>query len=230
MVRATREDDALPEKEAEHSKSSGAPVMAPGDAVIPIPPQEIIEAARFARDQWLTETDPWWADGDDVPSWAVVGEWRTDSRGLLVAWRGNDDYRPSPFAMGWDEPTDEVDEALQWVAAGHRPAEAVLRALVEAGEASVLVRGDESLMTALSHDGFDVVPLYTAPEQMAGVGRLTARTWAVRDLVDRLPDGHEFYVNPAGPVAMRVHTEALRAALATDSEGGEETVGESSDV
>ncbi|MEU5710220.1 MULTISPECIES: type VII secretion system-associated protein [Streptomyces] len=180
---------------------------------LPIPPPEIISAARFARGQWLREVDPFWADEEDVPSWAIVGEWQTDSRGLIVAWRPNDDYRPSPLALGWAEPTDPVDEAMQAAATGFGPVGAVLEALVEAEEVAVLTTLDGSFVTALSHDGAEVVPVYTAPDQLLGVGRLTAHTAPVAELLDGLPDGHEFYLNPAGPVAMRVRTEALREAV-----------------
>ncbi|MEV5176732.1 type VII secretion system-associated protein [Streptomyces flaveolus] len=184
---------------------------------LPIPPPEIISAARFARGQWLTEVDPFWADEEDVPSWAIVGEWQTDSRGLIVAWRPNDDYRPSPLALGWAGPTDPVDEAMQAAATGFGPVEAVLEALVEAAEVAVLTTAGGGLVTALSQDGAEVVPVYTAPDQLLGVGRLTARTAPVAELLDELPAGHEFYLNPAGPVAMRVRTEALREAVARSS-------------
>ncbi|MFE9356517.1 type VII secretion system-associated protein [Streptomyces olivaceoviridis] len=187
------------------------------DAVLPAPPPEILSAAKVARGQWLTELDPLWADEEEVPAWAVVGEWQSDSRGQVVAWRANDDYRPSPLALGWPDPTDPVDQAMQWAATGHGPVEAVLRALVEAEEVAVLTTLDGSFVTALSQDDAEVVPVYTAADQMLGVGRLTARTAPVAELLDGLPDGHEFYLNPAGPVAMRVRTEALREALARPS-------------
>ncbi|ALO99059.1 hypothetical protein SHL15_8091 [Streptomyces hygroscopicus subsp. limoneus] len=186
-------------------------------AEMPVPPPEMISAARIARDQWLPEVDPFWVDEETVPPWAVVGEWQADPRGQVVAWRANDGYRPSPLALGWPDPTDPVDQAMQWAATGHGPVDAVLRALVEAEEVAVLTTLDGSFVTALSQDGAEVVPVYTAADQMLGVGRLTARTAPVAELLDGLPDGHEFYLNPAGPVAMRVRTEALREALARSS-------------
>ncbi|MFG2357057.1 type VII secretion system-associated protein [Streptomyces sp. NPDC048521] len=184
---------------------------------LPIPPPEIISAARFARGQWLTEVDPFWADEDDVPSWAIVGEWQIDSKGLIVAWRPNDDYRPSPLALGWADPTDPVDEAMQAAATGLGTVEAVLEALAEAEEVAVLTTLDGSFVTALSQDGAAVVPVYTAVDQLLGVGRLSARTAPVVELLDELPAGHEFYLNPAGPVAMRVRTEVLRETVARSS-------------
>ncbi|MFF8908865.1 type VII secretion system-associated protein [Streptomyces olivaceoviridis] len=180
---------------------------------MPVPPPEIINAARIARDQWLPEVDPFWVDEETVAPWAVVGEWQVDPRGQVVAWRANDEYRPSPLALGWADPTDPVDEAMQAAATGFGPVEAVLEALVEAEEVAVLTTLDGSFVTALSQDGAEVVPVYTAADQLLGVGRLSARTAPVAELLEGLPDGHEFYLNPAGPVAMRVRTEALREAL-----------------
>ncbi|MFF3503288.1 type VII secretion system-associated protein [Streptomyces sp. NPDC003247] len=184
-----------------------------GSLGTPVPPPDIVTAARVARDQWLTEIDPFCADDEEVPPWAVVGEWRSDARGLIVDWRANDEYRPSPTALGWSDPTDPVDRAMQWAATGYGPVEAVLEALAGAEEVAVLVTLAGTFVTALSQDGAEVVPVYTAADQLLGVGRLTVRTAPVADLLDALPDGHEFYLNPAGPVAMRVRTEALRAAL-----------------
>ncbi len=186
-------------------------------AEMPVPPPEIISAARIARDQWLPEVDPFFVDEETVSPWAVVGEWQVDARGQVVAWRANDEYRPSPLALGWPDPTDPVDHAMQWAATGHWPVEAVLDALVEAEEVAVLTTPDGSFVTALSQDGAAVVPVYTAADQLLGVGRLTARTAPVPELLDELPTGHEFYLNPAGPVAMRVRTEALRETVARSS-------------
>ncbi|MEU1268598.1 type VII secretion system-associated protein [Streptomyces sp. NPDC005799] len=177
------------------------------------PPPEIVSAARFARDQWLVEIDPAWTDEEDVPASAVVAEWRSDARGLIVDRRDNETYLPSPRALDWPAPTDRVDEAMQWAATGHGAVEAVLEALVEAEQVAVLTTLDGAFVVALSQDGAPVVPVYTAGEQMLGVGRLTARTARIAELLEGLQEGHEFYLNPAGPVAMRVRTEALRETL-----------------
>lgn len=198
----------------QESVTSGAVSPAPeGDVPVPVPPPGIVSAARFARGQWLVEVDPAWTDEEEVPPWAVVAEWRSDARGLVVDRRGNEGYRPSPLALDWPAPTDPVDEAMQWAATGHGAVEAVLEALVEAAQVAVLTTLDGAFVVALSQDGAQVVPVYTAEEQMQGVGRLAARTAPIGDLLEGLPEGHEFYLNPAGPVAMRVRTEALRETV-----------------
>ncbi len=45
--------------------------------------------------------------------------------GEIEEWRANEDYRPSPTALGWPEPTDDVDEAVQRASTGYGPVDEV---------------------------------------------------------------------------------------------------------
>ncbi len=58
-----------------------------GTAVMPTPPDDIVEAARLAPDHWISVIDPGW-DGEGVPLHrVVVGRWRTGATGEIESGR-----------------------------------------------------------------------------------------------------------------------------------------------
>lgn len=138
---------------------SGAETRAPQD---PVPPEEFVQAARLAPDHWLYLADPAWQGDGPPPEWAVVGQWRSDSEGEIVEWEDNEDYRPSPEAMGWPEPADDVDRAIQLATTGYGPVEDVTSALART-EVAVLVTADGEPVSASATDGTAVVPVFTSP-------------------------------------------------------------------
>ncbi|WP_431775930.1 type VII secretion system-associated protein [Streptomyces cucumeris] len=193
------------------------------DTAPPVPKQ-IEEAARLAPDHWLGMVDPAWAGPGEPPNWAVVGQWRSGLDGEIEEWRENEEYRPSPQAMGWPEATDEVDEAVQLAATGYGPGEAVPRTLA-ASEVAVLTDPAGDPLSATAPDGTPVVPVFTSPVHLHTAGRFGFELVPVAQLVDRIPQEHVLYINPSGPVSMTVDTDALREALAaaaqqTAAEGG----------
>ncbi|MGW2213075.1 type VII secretion system-associated protein [Streptomyces sp. NPDC001781] len=182
------------------------------DDTAPPVPEEIEEAARLAPDHWLGMVDPAWAGEGEPPDWAVVGRWRSGQDGDIEEWRPNEEYRPSPQALGWSAPTDPVDEAVQLAATGYGPGEAVPRTLAVAEVAVMLAPGGVPL-SATSPDGAAVVPVFTSPTYLHTAGRFGYELAPVHELVDRIPEGHVLYLNPSGPVGMAVETDALRQAL-----------------
>ncbi|MER7487146.1 type VII secretion system-associated protein [Streptomyces sp. NPDC126497] len=167
-------------------------------AAAPTPPDDIVEAARLAPEHWISMIDPGW-DGEGVPpDRVVVGRWRTGTTGEIEEWEDNEAYRPSPEALGWPEPTDDVDAALQLAVTGYGPVEDALRALATA-EVAVLTLPDGSPVTAAVQDGRLVVPVFTASPHLNAVGGFASERVTVPDLLGRLPSGHALYVNPAGP-------------------------------
>ncbi|GHB68344.1 hypothetical protein GCM10010377_68950 [Streptomyces viridiviolaceus] len=193
------------------SDDTRASTTAQDEHVMPEPPEDVREAARHAPDHWFGLVDPAWREGSP-PAWAVLGQWRSDTSGEIVAWQPNDDYRPSPAALGWDPPTDPVDDAVQRAATGYARAEEVTRALAEA-ELAVLARSDGGLVTAATPDGTAVVPVFTAQPHLETAGMLAYEVVPCADLVDRLPVGHMLYLNPGGAAPMTVRTEPLLAIL-----------------
>jgi hypothetical protein len=182
---------------------------------MPPVPDEIREAARLAPDHWLGMVDPTWRGEGPPPAWAVVGQWRSGLDGEIVEWQDNEEYRPSPKALGWPEPADDVDAAVQLAATGYGPGDAVAEALAELPEAAVFVTPDGDPLPATGPDGkTGVVPLFTSPVYLHTSGRLAFKLMPVSDVLDRLPEGHLLYLNPSAPVSMTVETDMLRAALA----------------
>lgn len=195
------------------------PVSDASDAM-PEPPDDIREAARVAPDHWLAMVDPTWSGDGPPPAWALIGQWRSGPTGEIEEWQDNDEYRPSPRALGWPEPTDPVDAAVQLAATGYGPADDVPRILAGA-EVAVLVGSDGSPLPAATPDLTPAVPIYTSQTYTDIAGRLAFRYLPVAELVKLLPDGHHFYVNPSGPVSMLIDNEPLLAALAGEDGGGE---------
>ncbi|WP_256923675.1 type VII secretion system-associated protein [Streptomyces sp. 13-12-16] len=184
-----------------------------GGTAVPTPPDDIVEAARLAPDHWISMIDPGW-DGEGVPpDRVVVGRWRTGPTGEIEEWEDNEAYRPSPESLGWPEPTDDVDEALQLAVTGYGPAEDVLRALATA-EVAVLTLPDGSLVTAAVEDGGLVVPVFTASPHLNAVGGFAFDHVTVPALLDRLPPGHALYVNPAGPAGSVLESDQLAETIA----------------
>ncbi|MEU2744142.1 type VII secretion system-associated protein [Streptomyces sp. NPDC007095] len=182
---------------------------------MPDVPDSIREAARLAPDHWLGMVDPTWRGEAAPPEWAVVGQWRSSPEGEIVEWRDNEDYKPSPTALGWPEPADKVDAAVQLAATGYGPGEDVTEALAALPEAAVFVTPSGDPLPATAPDGKTaIVPVFTSPVYLHTSGRLAFELMPIPELLDRLPEGHLLYLNPSAPVSMTLETEMLRAALA----------------
>ncbi|MFC9079811.1 type VII secretion system-associated protein [Streptomyces sp. NPDC057062] len=208
--RPSSPDDAASGRAAE-GRTPEPPVTA---SPLPEIPAEVREAARLAPDHWLGMVDPAWRGEGPPPGWALVGEWRSGMNGEIEEWRANEDYRPSPTALGWPEPTDDVDEAVQRASTGYGPVDEVPR-LLAAAEVSVLLGPAGEPLAARTPDGDAVIPVFTSPGHLRAAGLLASETLRVADLVGRLPRGHRLYLNPTGAVSMVIETETLLAALAS---------------
>ncbi|MFF9690010.1 type VII secretion system-associated protein [Streptomyces sp. NPDC014623] len=184
----------------------------PAAPLDPAPPEEFLQAARLAPDHWLYLPDPAWKGEGPPPEWAVVGQWRSDSEGEIVEWEDNEDYRPSPEAMGWPEPADDVDRAIQLATTGYGPVEDVTAALARA-EIAVLVTADGEPVSASAPDGTAVVPVYTSPRYLQAAGSLGYERLPAAELLSRIPPGHSLCLNSSGPVSMVLTTEGLAEVL-----------------
>ncbi|MFE3270750.1 type VII secretion system-associated protein [Streptomyces sp. NPDC059215] len=175
-------------------------------------PEDIRQAGRLAPDHWFGLVDPAWRGENVPPSWAVLGEWRSSPEGEIVEWRGNDDYRASPSFLGWPEPLDQIDEAVQLAATGYGPEPDVARLLKEA-RVNVLLGPEGEALAAQAPDGTPVVPVFTAEQYLPAGGQLASAYLPVTEIVTRLPVGHKIYVNPSAPVAMLIDPDDLADAL-----------------
>ncbi|MFE6054947.1 type VII secretion system-associated protein [Kitasatospora sp. NPDC056446] len=180
-------------------------------ADVPVP-EHVRETARLAPDHWIGVVDPAWADGSAPPEWAVAGHWRSDEAGATEEFRPNPDYRPSPRALGWAEPTDPVDEAVQLAATGYGPGQDVLDRLATARVAVPVTPGGEPL-AAVDPAGGPVVLAFTAGGHWAAGGRLGHLVLDARELLERLPEGHGILLNPTAEAMLTVDPDALRATV-----------------
>jgi hypothetical protein len=177
-------------------------------------PAEFLEAARLAPDHWISAIDPGWTGDGLPPAFAVAGRWRTGPTGEVEEWEGNEEYRPSPHALDWPEPTDALDAALQGAVTGYGPPEEVARALAEA-ELLVLISSDGSPVIATAADGTPVVPVFSASSHLDLVGGFAFARRTAADLLPDLPPEHRLYVNPAGPAGAVLAPDVLAEATGT---------------
>ncbi|MFE7647338.1 type VII secretion system-associated protein [Streptomyces phaeoluteigriseus] len=179
---------------------------------IPPVPDDIREAGRLAPDHWLGAVDPMWSGTGSPPEWAMTGRWRSGLDGEIVEWEDNPAYRPSPRALGWPEPEDEVDRAVQLASTGYGPGEAVPAALV-GREVAVLTAPGGGLVSAAASDGTPVVPVFTSSVFLHTAGRFAFELVAVENLLARVPEGHVLYLNPSAAVSMLLDPDAVRGAV-----------------
>ncbi|MCO5971945.1 type VII secretion system-associated protein [Actinoallomurus soli] len=208
----TTEQGGVPEQPAAAIPGTET-IQGAGERMPPVP-DSIREAARLAPDHWLGMVDPAWNEEGEPPSWAVVGQWRSSPEGEIVEWRENEEYRPSPEALGWPEPADDVDAAVQLAATGYGPGDAVTEALAAAKEVAVFVTRGGDPLAAVAPDGkTPVIPVFTSPVYLHAAGRLAFELMDLWELLDALPEDHVLYLNPSAPVSMTVETAVLVEAL-----------------
>ncbi|MGW1412683.1 type VII secretion system-associated protein [Streptomyces sp. NPDC002403] len=188
------------------------------DENTPPVPDEIREAGRLAPDHWLGMVDPTWKGEGTPPEWAMVGRWRSGLDGEIVEWQDNEAYQPSPRALDWPEPADDVDAAVQLAATGYGPGDDVVKALAR-HEVAVFVQPGGGPLAATTPDGASVVPVFTSPVYLHAAGRLAYELHQIPDLLGKVPEGHVLYLNPSGPVSMTVELDVIREEI----EGGAET-------
>ncbi|MEU6017711.1 type VII secretion system-associated protein [Streptomyces sp. NPDC047515] len=190
----------------------------PDDLPLPPVPDHIREAARQAPDHWFGVVDPGWTDPAPPPPWAIAGEWRSGLAGEVVEWLPNDDYRPSPLTLGWAEPTDPVDAAVQLAVTGYGLLHDVVTALAGA-EVTVLRAADGGPLTVAGEDGEPMVPVFTSAPHQVFSGALAHDTVAVGELVRLIaPADGRISVNPAGPARLLLDArQVLDAVVPTGS-------------
>ncbi|GHH80334.1 hypothetical protein GCM10018793_35270 [Streptomyces sulfonofaciens] len=195
--------------------AAGSPSPPTAAATVDAPrvPDDIREAARLAPDHWLGAVDPGWTGDEPPPDWALIGEWRSGPTGQVEEWRPNDDYRPSPRMLGWPEPSDPVDAAVQLAATGYGPRQDAVRALA-AAEVTVLRAPDGGPLVATGPEGTPVVPVFTSVPHQPFARGLAHEAVAAGELAHRCAgDGTALSVNPAGPATLVVGADEVLGAL-----------------
>ncbi|MFE5541977.1 type VII secretion system-associated protein [Streptomyces sp. NPDC056492] len=191
--------------------------VSPGEPGYRTPPDDIVAAAKTAPGHWLHMVDPNWmgSDGEEPPSWAVLGRWRTDEEGEIVEWQTNDAYRPSPDVQDWAPPAGRLDHALQLTATGYMD-ESVLHLVLADSELAVCVEEDGTLTTVELPEGPKAVPVFPPSPALSADDVPPHTLMPALELLDRLVDDDRqvLVLSSSAPVAQIVPPEALRAAYA----------------
>jgi hypothetical protein len=172
--------------------------------------------ARANPDSWLYVIDEAFDPKEAVPSWAVVGAYPVNARGKVVEdFHPNDRYRPSPKALGFPEPGNELEQLLQLVHTDHRPADDLPKVILSS---TLFVYAMSPLQRTVIgfHDpkGQVLVPAYTS-KSLVPAEWPHARAVLGRDMVELLA-GHPVVVNPHDVVTAVVPAEHLVRALANE--------------
>nr|WP_254406261.1 type VII secretion system-associated protein [Streptomyces sp. AC627_RSS907] len=201
--------------------------MITGPENIPEPPQDIVRAARVAPDHWFYMPDPTWVGEGIPPEWAVLGRWRSDASGEIVAWQDNENYRPSPEALGWSEPLDDLDRALQWAATGYGPQQDVAQALAAVGRLAVLLDEDRAPRVETTPEGARAAVVFSLPPPEPGEEPADDDAFyqvlPVAEVSGFLPDDVErlLFISMSSAAALEVDAADIldRAAVPPDQPG-----------
>jgi len=192
-------------------------VNAPGPLLIT---DEMRAAAREAPGGWLFAVDPHLDPAAGVPDYGLIGAWRIDHDGEIGAeFRANPDYRPSPVARGWPQPTDELDRTAQLAATGYATLDDVAVALL-VHEVAYLTAADGAAVV----DEAGRVSVFTEPPadpEALPDGTVWRRSTG-RVLASHLPEGADVVVNPGRWEALLPAAEF--AARVSGAASGEELV------
>lgn len=185
---------------------------APGE----IPPitEGMRESALRNPNSWLYVIDPAFDPNAEVPAWGIVGAYPVNAYGEIESrFAANDTYRPSPRALGWPEPTTQLERMIQLAKAGHRLAQELPAAVLDATLLVYQSRDDRYDPNGLlafpdRHSGRLVVPACTSVDHVPSdwPGWRSVRG---RDLLGALGDC-PLAINADGPISAIIPAELLR--------------------
>jgi hypothetical protein len=171
--------------------------------------QEMRANARANPNSWLYVVDEAFDPNGNVPPWAVIGAYPVNADGEIIDdFHFNDQYRPSPQALGFPEPSSNLEYLLQLIHTQHRPPEDLAPAVLDE-ELFVFAYtpAQRTLVGFYDVDGTVVVPAYTS-KSLAPRDWPHARAVRGRDIIDLL-GGHPLVLNPDDAITAVVTPEEL---------------------
>jgi hypothetical protein len=193
--------------------------MTPGStAPFPAITDDMRESALHNPNSWLYVIDPAFDPNTEVPPWGIVGAYPVDAYGQIESrFAANDTYRPSPRALGWPEPTTQLERMIQLAKAGHRPAHdlpaAVLDATLLTYQSLESRHAGAGLLAFPDHyTGRLVVPACTSVDHVPADWPAW-RSVRGSDLLDALGEC-PLAINADGPISAIIPAELLRAFAA----------------
>ena len=177
--------------------------------------EDMRESALYNPNSWLYVIDPAFDPNSEVPPWGIVGAYPVNAYGEIESrFAANDTYRPSPRALGWPEPTTQLERMIQLAKAGHRAARELPAAVLDA---TLLVyqpvdgryAADGLLAFPDRYTGRLVVPACTSVDQVPAdwPGWRSVRGSEVVDALGECP----LAINADGPISAIIPAELLRA-------------------
>ncbi|MFF5985571.1 type VII secretion system-associated protein [Prauserella flavalba] len=178
--------------------------------------REMRANARANPNSWLYVIDEAFDPNGSVPSWAVVGAYPVNAGGEIVEdFHPNDRYRPSPKALGYPEPANELERLLQLVRTKHRPAEDLPPVVLDSTLFVYAISPVQRTVIGFHNtDGRVMVPAYTT-KSLVPAEWPHARAVLGRDIVELL-GGHALVINPHDVVTAVVPAEHLEHALSQE--------------
>ncbi|WP_199429406.1 type VII secretion system-associated protein [Qaidamihabitans albus] len=175
--------------------------------------REMRANAKANPNSWLYVIDEAFDPNGRVPSWAVVGAYPVNGAGQIVEdFHPNDRYRPSPKALGFPEPANNLERLLQLVRTRHRPAEDVPPVVLDSTLFVYAMSPVQRTVIGFHNtDGRVLVPAYTS-KALVPKEWPHARAVLGRDMVELLA-GHAVAINPHDIVTAVVPAEHLERAL-----------------
>ncbi|HEY4022706.1 MAG TPA: type VII secretion system-associated protein [Pseudonocardiaceae bacterium] len=173
------------------------------------------ESALHNPNSWLYVIDPAFDPNSEVPQWGVVGAYPVNAHGEIESrFAANDTYRPSPRALGWPEPTTQLERMIQLAKAGHRQARDLPAAVLDATLLVFRSRDGRFARDALlafpdRRSGRLVVPACTSVDHVPAdwPGWRSVRGSELVDALGECP----LAINADGPVSAIIPAELLRA-------------------
>jgi len=152
--------------------------------------------ARKNPNSWLYVIDEAFDPNGQVPSWAVVGAYPVSESGVIVAdFHPNEQYLPSPRALGFPEPRNALERKLQLVRAKHLRPEDLPRAVLDATlHVYAMAPTQRTLVGFHDRNGRVVVPAYTSMS-LVPADWPHSRALLGRDVAELL-DGNPVTINP----------------------------------
>lgn len=182
----------------------------------PQPPQlteSMRAAARSMPGQWVYAIDPFFDPDGEVPPYGVIGAWPVDQRGEISdEFTPNPNYRPSPITLGFGEPSDPLDAAIQLASTGYSDGKDVVPLFLEA---EILTgAGEGGAIPVFYDDAGKVVMAYSArshlpddlPDQIDGWQALSGRT-----LITLTPPDVDVAINADSPARIRIPRSSFDA-------------------
>ncbi|GAA2986668.1 type VII secretion system-associated protein [Streptosporangium longisporum] len=159
--------------------------------------------ARSMPGRWLYAVDPFFDPDGAVPPYGVIGAWRVDEHGeVSEEFTPNPGHRPSPVSLGFGEPADPLDAAVQLAVTGYSDGGDLVPLLLES---EVLTGTDAEGRIPVYDPG--VVLAYTSRAHLPGDLPAGVSGWQVlrgSDLVGLMPQGVDLALNAEGHAGVRV--------------------------